>query len=322
MAKTQSGSKFLKEKILLNKEFANDILYPELKNNLKEICNDIYGASLLQILFKQLRYENLNSFLSLIKDDMNNICLTEQGSHVIQSLIENIKEHPLLINKFIFNLNSKDLKKIILSPYGNHIIKCYLSFIKQKEFTNFIYNFINKNFIDVVKEKYGVCIIQQCFWEGDEKEKKQIINLIILYLDDIIKDNFGNYLIQYIFTKGIIINFESILPLIIKIEKNLVDYCKCKYSASVLEKCFEKGDEKISEHFLNYLIDNHPDDIINISANQFGFYIIKKSFYIQNVVIKQKIYAILQKDIYKLRPQSKEKRLIWSLLKEYSGLQS
>ena len=322
LAKTQSGSKFLQEKILLNKEFANDILYPELKNNLKEIYNDIYGASLLQILFKQLRYENLNSFLSLIKDDMNNICLTEQGSHVIQSLIENIKEHPLLINKFIFNLNSKDLKKIILSPYGNHIIKCYLSFIKQKEFTNFIYNFINKNFIDVVKEKYGVCIIQQCFWEGDEKEKKQIINLIILYLDDIIKDNFGNYLIQYIFTKGIIINFESILPLIIKIEKNLVDYCKCKYSASVLEKCFEKGDEKISEHFLNYLIDNHPDDIINISANQFGFYIIKKSFYIQNVVIKQKIYAILQKDIYKLRPQSKEKRLICSLLKEYSGLQS
>ena len=322
LAKSESGCKFLQEKILLNKEFANDILYPEIKNNLKEICNDINGAYLLQILFKQLSYENLNSFLTLIKDDLNNICLTEPGSRTIQSLIENIKEHSLLINKFIYCLNNKNLKKLFLSPYGNHVIKCYLSTIKQKELTNFIYNFVYNNFIDIVKEKYGVCIIQQCFWEGDEKEKKQIIILIILHLDYIIKDNFGNYLIQYIFTKGTVSNFESILPLIIKIEKKLVEYCTYKYSASVLEKCFEKGDEKISEHFLNYLIVNHPNDIINISANQFGFYVIKKSFYIQNVVIKQKIYAILQKDIHKLRHQSKEKKLICSLLKDYSGLLS
>ena len=318
LAKTQSGSKFLQEKILLNKEFANDILYPELKNNLKEIYNDIYGASLLQILFKQLRYENLNSFLTLIKDDMNEICLTEQGSHVIQSLIENIKEHPLLINKFIFNLNSKDLMKIFLSPYGNHIIKCYLSFIKQKEFTNFIYNFVYKNFIDIVKEKYGVCTIQKCLSEGDETVQKQIIELILKNLDYTIKNDFGNYLIQYIFTKMKDLNFELILPLITKIEENLLDFCKYKYSASVLEKCFERGDEKISQHFLTYLLENHSNDIIYIAANQYGFFVIKKSFFINNVEAKKKIINIIKKDINRLNYESKEKKLVYSLLKEFS----
>ena len=249
---------------------------------------------------------------------MNEICLAEQGSHVIQSLIENIKEHPLLINKFIFNLNSKDLMKIFLSPYGNHIIKCYLSTIKQKEFTNFIYNFVYNNFIDIVKEKYGVCTIQKCLSEGDETVKKQIIELILKNLDYTIKNDFGNYLIQYIFTKMKDLNFELILPLITKIEENLLDFCKYKYSASVLEKCFERGDEKISQHFLTYLLENHSNDIIYIAANQYGFFVIKKSFFVNNVEAKKKIINIIKKDINRLNYESKEKKLVYSLLKEFS----
>ena len=320
LAKTQSGSKYLIEKIKFNKEFANDILYKEIKNNLKEIYNNIYGSSLLTVLLKQLNYENSDSFLTLIKDDINNICLTESGSHIIQSLIENIHKYPLLLNKFIFYLNNKDIKKIFISPYGNHIIKYYISIIKQKEFTNFIYSQIYNNFIDIVREKYGVCVAQQCFSKGDEIEKNTIIYLIIINLDNIMKDNFGNYLIQYIFINGKNINFELLLPLIIKIEENLVGFCKHKYSASVLEKCFEKGDEKISEHFLNYLLEKHSDDIINIASNQFGFYVIKKSLYIKNNNINKKIFKIIEKEFHRLKPESKEKKLIKSLLRQFTGL--
>ena len=318
LAKTQSGSKFLQEKILLDNEFANDILYQSIKNNLKEICNNIYGASLMKALFKQLRYENLNSFLTLINTDIYDICLTESGSYAIQSLIESIHKHPLLLNKFIYYLNNRDIMKIFLSPYGNHTIKCFLSIVKELEFTNFIFNYVYKNFTNIAKEKYGVCIIQKCFSVGDEKEKKQIINLIIENLEYIIKDNYGNYLIQYIFSKNIVPNFELILPLIKKIEEKIIDYCKYKYSASVLEKCFEKGDEKISEHFMNYLLEKHSNDIIYITANQFGFYVIKKSFYIKNVVFRKKLFNIIKKDINKLNRESKERKLIYSLLKEFS----
>ena len=318
LAKTQSGSKFLQEKILLDNEFTNNILYQSIKNNLKEICNNIYGASLMKVLFKQLRYENLNSFLTLINTDIYDICLTESGSYAIQSLIESIHKHPLLLNKFIYYLNNRDIMKIFLSPYGNHTIKCFLSIVKELEFTNFIFNYVYKNFTNIAKEKYGVCIIQKCFSVGDEKEKKQIINLIIENLEYIIKDNYGNYLIQYIFSKNIVPNFELILPLIKKIEKKIIDFCKYKYSASVLEKCFEKGDEKISEHFMNYLLEKHSNDIIYITANQFGFYVIKKSFYIKNFIYRKKLFNIIKKDINKLNRESKERKLIYSLLKEFS----
>ena len=264
------------------------------------------------------KYENLDSFLTLIKDDIGDICLTESGSHTIQSLIENIHKYPLLLNKFIFYLNNIDIKKIFISPYGNHIIKYYLSIIKQKEYTYFIYNYVCVNFIEIAKNKYGVCIVQQCLSEGDETAKKQIIYLIISNLDKIMKDNFGNYLIQYIFIKIKYINFELILPLIIKIEENLVEYCKHKYSASVLEKCFERGDERISEHFLNYLLEKHLNDIIYIASNQYGFFVIKKSLFVNNVDLKKKILKQIKRDIHKLKPESKEKKLVYSLLKEFS----
>ena len=156
LIKTQLGCKMLQEKILLDETFSNEILFPEIKNNLKELTTNIFGPSFFRVLFKRLRYENLNAFLDLIKDDFNNICLTESGSHTIQSLIENIHQYPLLLNKFIFYLNNKDIKLIFLSPYGCHIFKHFLTIIKEKEYTNFIFNFIYKNFIDISKEKYGV----------------------------------------------------------------------------------------------------------------------------------------------------------------------
>ena len=174
------------------------------------------------------------------------------------------------------------------------------------------------NFIDIAREKYGVCTIQKCLLEGDEMAQKQIINLIIENLDCVIKNDFGNYLIQYIFTKMKDINFELILPLIIKIEENLLDFCKHKYSASVLEKCFERGDEKISQHFLTYLLEKHSNDIIYIAANQYGFFVIKKSFFVNNVEINKKIISTIKNDINKLSYDSKEKKLVYSLLKEFS----
>ena len=133
------------------------------------------------------------------------------------------------------------------------------------------------------------------------------------------KDNFGNYIIHYIFIKCNDINFNMILPIIQKIEENLVEYCKLKYSASVLEKCFERGNEKISLHFIQYLLDNHSNDIIFRTAYQFGFFVIKKSLNIKNIEIKKNILNIIARDINKLQNNSKEKKLVFSLLKEFSS---
>ena len=112
-------------------------------------------------------------------------------------------------------------------------------------------------------------------------------------------------------------NFELLLPIIIKIEEKILFYCQFKYSGSVLEKCFEQGDDKIREHFINFLLEKHSSDIIYIAANKFGFYVIKKAFNIKNVETKKVILQIIKKDINKLKSNSNEIKLVHSLLKEF-----
>ena len=293
LIRTPSGYQLLKEKSLKDHKFANEILFPKMKDNLKDICIDFFGNCLMQILLDILTYDNIDAFISYTDESLYDICLTEPGSRLIQKLIEKIKSQPLLLNKFVFNLSNKNIGILFNSPYGNHILQKYLSIIKKKEFTNFLYNYIYNNFISLIREKHGVCVLQKSILEADEEQRKKLLDLILINLELIMKDCFGNFLIQYIFINLDCLKFEDKIPIVKKLEENLVDYCKCRFSASVIEKCFEIGDPEISRHIIKNLVDNHLDSIIGILANPFGFYVIKKSLKIQDENYKRKIIQFI-----------------------------
>ena len=105
--------------------------------------------------------------------------------------------------------------------------------------------------MDIAQTKHGVCIIQKCVSEGDENHREKIYKLILMNFNNLIKDQFGNYLIQYI-----LINtkteekLKEILPILNKIEESMLDLCKSKYSANVIEKCFENGDNITRENVI------------------------------------------------------------------------
>jgi hypothetical protein len=243
--------------------------------------------------------------------------LTEPGSRVIQKLIEKINSQTLLLNKFIFHLSNKNIGILFKSPYGNYILQKYLSIVKKKEFKNFLYNYIYNNFISLIREKHGVCVLQKSILEADEDEKKKLLDLVLNNLELIMKDCFGNFLIQYIFNKLGGLKFEEILPIINKVEDNILDYCKCRFSASVLEKCFERGDPEISEHIIKYLFDNHLDSIIDLLANPFGFYVIKKSLKIQDKNYKRKIIQYIWSNKDKLCKTNYGNKIISIISEEY-----
>ena len=301
LIKDQSGCRFLQEKIKSNQYFANEQLFPTIKNNIKELACDPFGNYFLQVLIEVLTYDNVNILLDLIQNGFTYICICPHGTRVIQKIIEKIFTNAQLMNKFISILNSKDLGTIFKSPYGNHIIQKFLSTVHNQEYTKFIYNYTLSNFMEIAETKHGVCVIQKCVSEGDEEQRKKIYDLILNNFDILIKDQFANYLIQYILinttTKE---KFNEISPLINKIEENLLDYCKSKYSANVIEKCFENNDNYIREHILQYLLINYKDNIIDILLDQYGIYIIQKALKL-NSVYKSKLCEIINKKENELR---------------------
>ena len=317
LIKTQSGCQLLKEKSLNDHKFANEILFPKIKYNLKDICTDFFGNSLIQILLDVLNYDNVDAFISHTEESLFEICITEPGSRVIQKLIDKINNQPLLLNKFAFNLSNKNIGLLFESTYGNYILQKYLSIVKKKEFTNFLYNYIYNNFISLIKKKHGVCVLQKSILEGDEEQRKKLLNLVLINLEVIMKHCFGNFLIQYIFMKFNSFKYEDILPIINKIEDNIVDYCKCKFSASVIEKCFERGDPEISGHIIKNLFDNHFDSIIDLLVNPFGFYVIKKSLNMQDENYKRKIIKFIWSNKDKLYQTNYGNKIISIISSEY-----
>ena len=319
LIRTQSGCHLLKEKSISNHSFANDLLFPEIKNNLKEICCNFIPNSLIKTLIDILSYDNIDLFLTLTQNSLYDICLTESGSRVFQKIIERIHKSPLLLNKFMKNLKSKNIGILINSAYGNHIFHKYLSLIENKEYTKFIYNYIFGNFIDIVNDKHGVSFIQKCIFEADDEQRNKIYDIILFYLDNIMKHCYGNYVIHYIFSKSYTIKINEISKIIIKIEENIIDFCKSKYSSSVIEKCFEKGNQEIGQHILKHILENHSNSIIDILLNSYGFYVIKKAMRVNNNDLKDKLTKIIVNNLDNIEDKYYVNRIITNFTSEYKG---
>ena len=293
LIKEQAGCRFMQEKIKNEHNFANELLFPKIQNNLKELCCDSFGNYFLQAFIEILTFDNINKLFDLTQKDFTDICISPHGTRVIQKLIEKISSTPILINKFIYNLNNKDLNIIFKSPYGNHVIQKFLA-SNILEYSNFIFNYVYKNFMDIAQSKHGVCIIQKCVNEGDESHREKIYKLILMNFNNLIKDQFGNYLIQYI-----LINtktnekFKEVQPLLKKIEETMLDLCKSKFSANVIEKCFENEDNISREFLMKALINLSSDKIIKILLDNYGIYVIQKALKYPNKNYRNKIIELI-----------------------------
>jgi hypothetical protein len=229
----------------------------------------------MKTLLDILTYENINLFLSLTAKNLYEICLTESGSRIFQKLIEKIYNSPEQLKAFIIYLSAKDIGILIKSPYGNHIFNKFLSLVTNKEYIKYIINYIFNNFLDIAKDKHGVCLLQKCLIVLDDQQRKTFYNKIAFYLENIMKDCYGNFLIIYIFTEFEKIKLSEITEILNKIEKNILVFSKSKYSSSVIEKCFEIGNKEISEHIIKYLLEHHSNNIIDILNNPYGFLLLK-----------------------------------------------
>ena len=303
LIKDKFGCIMMKNKILSDPNYANEILFPQIKTNLKDLCCDNFGNYFLQSYLDIITFDNLNTFLNSLNDNFTEICLSPYGTRIIQKIIDKISFTPILINKFTFILNNKDFKTICNSQYGNHVVQRFLSALHSSEYTNIIYNNIYKNFLEFANNKHGVFIVQKCISEGNEIQRKIIYQLIVDYFFPVIENEFGNYLIQFILLNKKIMEqtFHEILPIILKLEENIINLCFSKYSANVIEKCFEQSENIIRNHILDFLFKYHSNRVIDIMFNKYGIYIIIKAIKSQNGKYKNNLINIFNNSSRELK---------------------
>ena len=154
--KEQTGCRYIQDKVINNRRFANNLLFPCLTPTLPVLICDQFGNYLFQVLIGILTKENLETMLNLIIPYFYNICISPHGTRVIQKLIERVGLYNTLLQQFN-NALQNDFIALSKDPYGNHVIQKYLTIVFYPQ-NEFLFELMIDNIIEITNSKHGCCV--------------------------------------------------------------------------------------------------------------------------------------------------------------------
>ena len=234
----QGGCRFLQKIIEQNDYFTNCILFNKIKESLIDIMNDPFGNYLIQKMIEKLNKDNLNELIKIVNENFLVLAKNPQGTRVIQKLFE-FSPCEEFGDKML--ISTLDLLK---DNNGYHIVLKYTS---SNEKSAQIGKIIEKNIIDIAKNKFGCCAIQkylQIF------PSEIIIKRIIESTNELIVNVYGNYVIQFIISMN---NQGYNFEIVEKFKENICFLSKQKFSSNVIERCFDHCKDSVKAVLINYI---------------------------------------------------------------------
>jgi len=314
IAKNQIGCRYLEYLIQTNEnsyEITNKIFFKKLYwEKLLELSNAPFGNYFIQAIIPELDSINLISFKNLVNNNLLKLCLNPHGTRVVQVLIDNIKDNKcnllILFTKYL----SRIMGNLINDLNGSFVL---LHYAEEIEDNDIIYNFLNKNIVEICLKSYSCSALQKFIDLGSNKQKYKIINNIINNLDQLIGSQCGLYVLQFIMNKK---DYQINDIILQKIIHNLIKYSKQKYSSNVIEKCLET----CSPNGVNKIIEILKNDIIirDLIKDIFGNYVIQKLLIVcPDDRIRSHILDIIASEFNELTKLSFGNKLIKKLLVFY-----
>ena len=317
LQKIENNCHYLQMKISSNPVYANDVLFPFLFSNIVSLINDQFGNFIYQGFIDILNSQNLINLLYIIKNNFFEISKSQNGTRVIQKLLEKstlIKQgNNTLIQKSFIEILKGKVCECSNDEHANHIIQKFILNIPFP-YNNFIYEELYQNFMNVVITKYGCCVIQKCILNGTKEQKDKLIYLVLQNTFHLIRNQFGNYVYQCVlFLRNERVN----LKIIEIIYEKIIPLCKEKYSSNVIEKIFEINNPNVVNQLIDYITQSE-NKVMELLTNKYGNYIIQKILSIcQDKNLFYRILNIIAKNISIINNVSFGKKLINKLEERY-----
>ena len=317
LQKIENNCHYLQMKISSNPVYANDVLFPFLFSNIVSLINDQFGNFIYQGFIDILNSQNLINLLYIIKNNFFEISKSQNGTRVIQKLLEKstlIKQgNNTLIQKSFIEILKGKVCECSNDEHANHIIQKFILNIPFP-YNNFIYDELYQNFMNVVITKYGCCVIQKCILNGTKEQKDKLIYLVLQNTFHLIRNQFGNYVYQCVlFLRNERVN----LKIIEIIYEKIIPLCKEKYSSNVIEKIFEINNPNVVNQLIDYMTQSE-NKVMELLTNKYGNYIIQKILSIcQDKNLFYRILNIIAKNISIINNVSFGKKLINKLEERY-----
>lgn len=306
--KDQYGCRLLQQKLVENPDVAPELI----KNTLKEAFEttiDPFGNYLIQKLFDYMTKENFYQYFALIQPKIYSICINPHGTRVLQKLVEYLNNSDII--KAFLNIIKPYIKNIILDINGSHIILKLLE-LKEELIEKVIYDEVKENIVAIAQHKHGCCVLQKIFEKVNKEEEKSLLQSISLNAKDFINDRCANYIIQCVIC---LLNSEFNEVIVNILCTDLENYSKQKYSSNVVEKCFEKCEQKLCDKLIKEI--NNNKVIPSLLLDKYGNYVIQKALQRADEDSKKEMLMKMSSQMNKLKNCSFGSKLYNKLIITY-----
>ena len=307
--KTHKGSKLFQNNV---KSFSSDIIHQiflEISSSLIELIIDPYANYFIKKFYNYLNEKDKIDFLLFISDYFVKLSTNIIGTYPIQGIIELITSNNE--KKIIVNAIKDSLIELCYDKFGTHILEKIISCF-ENEYIEFIFDFVEKNFLLLSNHINGICIVKKIVSYLNKKDIHEKIKKIINdNAINLIQHPYGNYVIQTLIDYW---EIDEILQITLNFKNKFTFLSNLKYSSNVVEKLMEKS-EIILKEYINEICKDGK--ISEIMKNNFGNYVIQKALKISVNDDKKKLIDEVSKNIIKIN--DKKLMLKWkSILEHYN----
>ena len=285
---------------IINDQYGNYVM-----QKFVEHCDKKIISLLLKNLYYTSNFEN-NS-----KNLLYEISINPYGTRALQKMLDNLspaisEEDTNIILKFCQN----NVYSMIKDINGNHVIQSIIENIKNKDYLTPIYKEVCDNIVNILKTKSGsCCVFPKILNNINDEDSDKIINCVIDNIDKLINDENANFAIQKIIklNKNIYNNkiYNYIQDKVVKLStqkfsSNVIETfiinIPC-YKDKLISKLIESNSiiTLLSDKFGNYIIQKSLANANNEDFNTIIKFIKNNAKILKQNSIGKKIYEKLIK---------------------------
>lgn len=225
----EKSPKFLYKLYQQMKHNLYDIINDQYGNYVIQKYIDYCDKKILSAILKQL--------FKYSEKAIYEISINPYGTRALQKLFEKLSNYIKEEDIEIIQISIKgNIISMIKNINGNHVIQSIIENIKNKEMMSFIYKEINQNqnLIEILTTKSGYCVFLKIINNFSPEDVNNIFESILKNVDKLINDEYGNFIIQKVIK---INNKNYNYKIYNYIKDKIVHLSSQKFSSNVIECC-------------------------------------------------------------------------------------
>lgn len=269
LAKTQSGSRFLQERVSDGQKQYIEIIGTEVYDNMVELMCDMFGNYLMQKLLRKFSSAQRISLLERLGSDMTAVCRDKQGTRVMQKIMQYVSEPDERL--VIITALENDLFLLMTDPHGSYVINAIVENSPIEELSR-ILDIAASRAQELALHQHGLCVVKKCLSRVTPSGMPEVVSQVIESALSLVNNQYGNYLIQHVFELG----DEKIRCILHDQFKGHYREFACqKFSSNVVEKCLNllpaAGKEEVVAELMA------PESIGVLLQDSFGNYVMQNA---------------------------------------------